>query len=111
MWYIVRNEFKELLGPNYYKWCKLLLIASYSWCIVMAQHAYVHSFTMRQAGLCYAVIAGPIVYLFYNKIKTQFKNFNMGHKVFSVLIIGYTLIMLLTQAVWDMWIKNTFLAP
>jgi len=111
MWYIVKMEFKTLLTPRYYQWVKLLLIASYSWCIVMAQHAYVHSFTMRQAGLCYAVIAGPIVYLFYNKIKTQFKNFNSGHKVFSVLIIGYTLIMFLTQGVWDMWIKNTFLTP
>jgi hypothetical protein len=111
MWIVVRTEFKTLLTPRYYQWAKLLLIASYSWCIVMAQHAYVHSFTMRQAGLCYALIAGPIVYLFYNKIKTQFKNFSLGYKVFSILIIGYTLTMFLTQAVWDMWIKNTFLAP
>ena len=111
MWIVVRTEFKTLLTPRYYQWAKLLLIASYSWCIVMAQHAYVHSFTMRQAGLCYALIGGPIVYLFYNKITTQFKNFNLGYKVFSILIIGYTLAMFLTQAVWDMWIKNTFMAP
>ncbi len=111
MWYLVRKEFKVLLDTAYYKWAKILLAASYIWCIVMAQHAYVHSFTMRQAGLCYAVLAGPIVFLFYNKIKSEFKSFNIGYKVFSILIITYTLVMFLTQEIWDMWIKNTLMSP
>lgn len=111
MWWMVRKEFKLLFDAAYYKWLRILLIASYSWCIVMAQHAYVHSFTMRQAGLCYAVIAGPIVYLFYIKIRNGFKTFNLGNKVLTVLIIAYTMIMFLTQEVWDMWIKNTLMHP
>ncbi len=109
MWFMVRKEFKQALNPSYYRWIMILLIASFSWCIVMAQHAYVHSFTMRQAGLCYALIAGPVVFLFFKKIKTEFKGFTIGNKILTIAILLYSLAMFLTQQVWDLWIKNTLM--
>ncbi len=109
MWLMVRKEFKIRFDSYYYFWIRLLLIASYSWCLAMAQHAYVHSFTMRQAGLCYALLAGPIVYLFYEKVRRDFKSMTPFLKVITVLIIAYSLAMFLTQQIWDLWLKNTFL--
>ncbi len=109
MWLMVRKEFKALLQPTYYKWLLVIFLASFSWCIAMAQHAYVHSFTMRQSGLLYALFAGPVVWLFYNKAIKGFRTLKISGRIFAILIIGYAVAMFLTQQIWDLWLKNTLL--
>lgn len=109
MWYVVRHELTLYMGAIWKKWSLLLLLGSFSWCLAMAQHAYVHSFTMRQAGLFYALFAGPVTYLFFDKVRTQFKHWSLATKAGTVILILYVLALLLSQQVWDLWLKNTLL--
>jgi len=96
------------ISKNQLFWSVLLLIASYSWCFVMAQHAYVHAFTMRQAGLFYALISGTLLYYFWQELKASYESKKQLRLVLGILILVYSLAMFATQHVWDLWVKNTF---
>ncbi len=91
------------------KWILIFFISSYSWNLVMGQHAYVHAFTGRQSGFLYAIILAPLIQTFYFKVKDNFKNYQLKYKIASILIILYSIVMFFTQQVWDLWLKNTFL--
>jgi len=108
IWFLVKQELKKQLPKNYFNWCLILLIASFAWCIVMSQHAYVHTFTIRHAGIFYGLLAGPLLYLFVGSFK-DFKTFILTKKILYVALVIYILFMFLTQQIWDNFIKNTFL--
>jgi hypothetical protein len=89
-------------------WSVLLLVASFSWCMVMAQHAYVHAFTMRQAGLFYALISGSLLYYFWQELKASYENKKHLKFALGILILVYAVAMFATQHIWDLWVMNTF---
>jgi len=87
----------------------IMLFASFVWYAVMAQHAFVHVFTMRQSGLFFALIMGTIVHYFWLEFKDNLKNKAVLKTIFGVIIILYSLAMFITQHIYDLWIKNTFM--
>jgi len=103
------NKCKENISKKQLFWLVLLLMASYSWYLVMAQHAFVHAFTMRQAGLFYALISGTLLYYFWQTLKEVYHHKKRVKFVFGILILLYAVAMFITQHVWDLWFKHTLL--
>lgn len=99
---------KQNISKTQQTWSILLLIASFSWYLVMAQHAYVHAFTMRQAGLFYALISGTILYYFWQELKATYNDSRRIKFALGLLILLYAVTMFVTQHIWDLWVKNTF---
>ena len=99
---------KQNISKTHVFWSALLLIASFSWCLAMGQHAYVHAFTMRQAGLFYALISGTLLYYFWQELKTTFQNNQRLKFALGILILLYAAAMFATQHIWDLWVMNTF---
>lgn len=108
MWFYVRKEFNEKYKTNEKKWFLFLFISSFSWCIVMSQHAYVHSFTTRQSAILYFAVAAPVLVLFFHKMKSNFNQEKLITKVILTLIVMYNLSIFLSQQVYDLWYINTF---
>lgn len=109
MWYFVRHELTLHMGKLWKRWSLILFLASFSWCVVMSQHAYVHSFTMRQAGVFYALFAGPVTCLFFMKLRTGFRSWSWQAKTCSIVLLFYVAAMMFSQQVWDLWLKHTLL--
>ena len=82
-----------------------LFVASIAWGFVMSQHAYVHAFTNKHFSVFVGLSAAILIPLYYDKLKLDFKTKNTGMKIFHSLLIGYTLVMFLSQQVWEIWIK------
>ncbi|MFY8020063.1 MAG: hypothetical protein ACOVP1_02650, partial [Bacteroidia bacterium] len=91
--------------------CIALFIASISWGFVMSQHAYIHAFTNKHFSLFVAVSIGCLVPLYLKKLKFDFASNQWGMKLFHIGLISYTLIMFLSQQVWEIWLKFGFLYP
>lgn len=104
----VRKELNQKLNSQVKKWFLFLLIASFSWCIVMSQHAYVHSFTTRQSALVYFIITAPILILFYEKLKTSFSQEKLATKILLSFVILYNFAIFFSQQIYDLWYINTF---
>lgn len=89
----------------------VLFIAGAAWGFVMSQHAYIHAFTNKHFSVFVGLSAAILVPLYLQKIKVDFRTGNIGVKVFHSLLIGYTMLMLLTQQVWEIWIKFGYCYP
>jgi hypothetical protein len=94
-----------------FKICMALFIASAAWGFVMSQHAYIHSFTNKHFSIFVGLSCAILIPLYIDKVKLDFKSKNNGMKVFHGLLIAYTLVMFLSQQVWEIWIKFGFCYP
>jgi hypothetical protein len=83
--------------------------AGASWSIVMPQHAYIHLFTVKHFSIFYGLVLVYALPSYIIKLRTDFKGNNLLYKVFHILLVGYFLGMLITQQIWDLYIKNGFL--
>jgi hypothetical protein len=88
-----------------------LFIASAAWGFVMSQHAYIHSFTNKHFSIFVGLSCAILIPLYIDKVKLDLKSKNTGMKVFHGLLIAYTLVMFLSQQVWEIWIKFGFCYP
>lgn len=92
-----------------FKLLLVLLLASYSWAILMPQHSFIHPFTVRQFGIFITLSFGLSVYAYYDLLKIKFVHFSIYAKSFHCLLIAYTLVMILTQHVIQLYLKFGFL--
>ncbi len=89
----------------------VFFVSAAAWGFVMSQHAYIHAFTNKHFSIFVGLSAALLVPLYSQKLKIDFKTGSIGIKVFHSVLIGYTLVMLLTQQVWEIWIKFGFCYP
>lgn len=77
----------------------------------MSQHFLVHSFTTRHWGIWVALVSGVGIVQYLKILKTDFASTRWYMKTVHVIFIGYILIMVLSQQVFDLYIKNGFFYP
>lgn len=91
--------------------CVVVFLATISWSIVMSQHFLVHLFTVRHWGIWVGLVIGVGMVEYLDWLKLDFKSKNVYKKSAHVIFIGYIVIMLLSQQVFDLYLKNGFLYP
>lgn len=84
----------------------VLILATLSWNFAMTQHSLVHSFTTRHIGILFALIAGAGLLRYRIQLQEDWATGVWYRRAFHVVFIGYTMVMLLTQQVWDLWRYN-----
>lgn len=91
--------------------CLTIFAATISWSIVMPQHFTVHLFTVRHWGIWMALLSGVGIVEYMRLLKQNFKVDQWYWKTAHVVFIGYIVVMLLSQQVFDLYLKNGFLYP
>jgi len=89
----------------------VVFVASISWSLLMAQHAYVHGFTNKHFSIFVALVAASGLPVWFSNAQYHFKAGKLYQKTFHVLLVLYSLIMMLTQQVYEVWFKFALLYP
>jgi hypothetical protein len=99
---------KKLFIENRRKFYLLIVsfCAAASWSFVMPQHDFIHTFTNRHFGLFYALVLTFCFSPYLEKLKSDFSNGKLWQKIFHILLLTYCTAMIITQQVWDLYLKN-----
>lgn len=95
-------------NPRLFSIVLALFIASAAWGFVMPQHAYVHLFTNKHFGLWVGLIMCISLPFYWNVVKLHFQQRNKVLMFLHVALIGYAVIMFITQQVVGLWWKHGF---
>ncbi|MFN4082086.1 MAG: hypothetical protein ACK4K9_00480 [Bacteroidia bacterium] len=88
-----------------------VFVASISWSLLMAQHAYVHGFTNKHFSIFVGLAAGFSIPEWIKKIKKDFSNGKPVMKLFHIILLLYISVMFLSQQVYEVWLKFSILYP
>jgi hypothetical protein len=79
----------------------VLVLCTLSWSIFMSQHAIVHIFTTKHAGICMGLVCGGGIYHYRRRLLSDLKTGPLPIKIFHIALLAYILVMALSQQVWD----------
>jgi hypothetical protein len=79
----------------------VLIVSTLSWSIFMSQHALVHIFTTKHAGICIGMICGTGIYHYRRNLISDWQKGPLLKKLFHVALLTYILVMALSQQLWD----------
>jgi len=96
---------------KFYYACLTIFIATISWSLLMSQHFLVHLFTARHWGIWVALMSGVGIVQYLKIVKADFAGTRWYMKTLHVVFIGYIMVMVLSQQVFDLYLKNGFLYP
>lgn len=88
----------------------VLFCASVSWSLLMAQHAFVHTFTNKHFSILYAFAAAVILPVTWDELKVL-KSTNRTSFMVIALIGLYGLVMMITQEIWPVYLEFGWLYP
>lgn len=97
--------------PELVKICIALFFASAAWSVLMAQHAFIHTFTNKHFSIWYAITAAYALPAFIAKIKQDLSARHYVWISFDMILIAYCAAMFATQQVWEVYIRYGFGFP
>jgi hypothetical protein len=86
----------------------VLLLSSFSWYVVMKQHAAVHHFVAKQAGLYVGFVIGPALLMYWELVKRDWSERRGLRQALHAIFLLYMAGMALTQQVLDIWWEHGF---
>lgn len=99
-------------NPKLFKILLCLCVATFSWSLLMVQHTLVHIFNTRHIGLFYALMLGCCLPIYFNKLKQAFSpGAPVYLKIFHGGLLIYIFAMVLSQQVFDLYIRYGFAYP
>lgn len=110
LWILLWKEIKAKYN-HLFKISIALFAASISWGFIMSQHAYVHAFTNKHFSIFVGLSLALLIPEYIKRFRTDWNSNNIRIRIFHILLISYSLGMLVSQQVWEIWLRYGLLYP